>query len=110
MTWRSGSAILPQRLGGETRTARVRSVRGPPVAKDAQDGISGGSDSTNDLLLDAANRARAYLAGIDSRAVGVSADAESGLARLLQPLPDKPADPGEVLALLDDVCSAATTA
>lgn len=62
------------------------------------------------LLEDAAQRAIAYLEGLDSRPVAPDAAAVAGLAALRGPLPDAPADAAAVLAQLDEVCSPATIA
>ncbi|MGH9117587.1 MAG: pyridoxal phosphate-dependent decarboxylase family protein [Acidimicrobiales bacterium] len=62
------------------------------------------------LLMDAAERSASYLDGLSTRSVAPPADAIAGLAALGGELPDDPTDPGEVLALLDDVGSPATIA
>jgi glutamate/tyrosine decarboxylase-like PLP-dependent enzyme len=63
-----------------------------------------------DLLHDAATRAARYLSDIQDRAVAPDAGAVAELARLREPLPAGPGDPGEVLDLLDRVGSPATMA
>jgi glutamate/tyrosine decarboxylase-like PLP-dependent enzyme len=63
-----------------------------------------------DLLRDAAERAVRYRENLDGRAVAPSDEAVRGLEALDGPLPDRPTDPAEVLALLDDVGSPATMA
>ena len=60
------------------------------------------------LLDDAARRAIRYLATLDGRGVAPAPDAVEALARLDEPMPSRPCDPAEVLALLDDVVSPAT--
>ena len=62
------------------------------------------------ILDDAARRAQAYLAGLDSRAVAPDADAVAALHVLDEPLPAHPSDAGATLALLDRAVSAATLA
>jgi glutamate/tyrosine decarboxylase-like PLP-dependent enzyme len=63
-----------------------------------------------DLLESAAQRAIGYLEDLDSRGVAPSAQAVAGVERFREPLPDGPADPQEVLRLLDEVGSPATIA
>ena len=63
-----------------------------------------------DLLLDAAERARSYLATLPSRRVAPAAEAVGRLAALDGPLPDHGTEPAAVLALLDAVGSPATVA
>jgi glutamate/tyrosine decarboxylase-like PLP-dependent enzyme len=62
------------------------------------------------LLESAAQRAIGYLEELDSRGVAPGAEAVAGLNRFREPLPDGPADPAEVLRLLDEVGSPATIA
>lgn len=62
------------------------------------------------ILDDAARRARAYLAGLDTRAVAPSAVAVTALQQLDEDLPQRPSDAAETLALLDRVVSPATLA
>jgi glutamate/tyrosine decarboxylase-like PLP-dependent enzyme len=64
----------------------------------------------NDLLQDAAARAAHYLAGLDERRVAPDAEALAGLARLAGPLPEHGTAPAHVLALLEEVGSAAAVA
>jgi glutamate/tyrosine decarboxylase-like PLP-dependent enzyme len=64
----------------------------------------------HDLLHLAAERAMAYLDGLDERAITPSAASLGRLAELGGPLRDAPTDPAEVLALLDSVGSPATVA
>jgi glutamate/tyrosine decarboxylase-like PLP-dependent enzyme len=66
--------------------------------------------SRGELLRVAAERAIAYLDGLDARPVQPSRDALDRLRLLDQPLPDGPTDPGAVLRLLDEVGSPATVA
>lgn len=63
-----------------------------------------------ELLTDSAQRAIAYLEGLDARPVAPAAAAVAGLDRLDVPLPAQPTAPEEVLRELDEVCSPATMA
>ena len=63
-----------------------------------------------ELLSDVATRASRYLAGINERSVAPSPAALARLQELGGPLPDAPADPAELLALLDEIGSPATVA
>lgn len=69
-----------------------------------------GKVAIDHLLTDTADRATRYLAGLTDRPVGATDAALQGLTRLDEPFPDLPTDPAEVLALLDDIGSPATTA
>src|SRR5690348_13481857 len=60
------------------------------------------------LLQDAAERAARYIAAAEHRPVAPAPEAVDGLRRLAEPLPDGPSDPGQTLALLDEVGSPAT--
>ena len=62
------------------------------------------------LLMTAAERAIRYRESLDERPVVPTSAAIEGLAALGGPLPEEPADPAEVLALLDDAGSPATVA
>ncbi len=62
------------------------------------------------LLQDAAHRAASYLAAINERPVVATTAALRDLARFDEPLPNDPTDHAQVLALLDETGSAATTA
>ena len=64
----------------------------------------------NELLADAARRASEYLDLIAERRVWPTADAVAGLAAAGGALPEEPADPLEVLALIDRIGSPATVA
>ena len=64
----------------------------------------------HDLLHTAAQRASQYLDDLGKRDVAPSAKAIAGLAELGGRLPDAPAEPAEVLALLDRAGSPATVA
>ena len=69
------------------------------------------SHERNLLLRDAADRAAAYLAALDERAVGADPDAVARLAKALdQPLPNGPTDAGSILTFLDEAASPATVA
>ena len=61
-----------------------------------------------DLLLDAANRSARYLSESANRRVAPTPEAVAGLTALGGAAPEKPSDPREVLALLDQVGSPAT--
>jgi glutamate/tyrosine decarboxylase-like PLP-dependent enzyme len=65
---------------------------------------------SNDLLRAAADRSLRYLRGIRERRVAPSPEQIDGLEALGGPLPEGPADPAAVLALLDDAGSPATVA
>ncbi len=62
------------------------------------------------LMNDAARRAIAYNDGLDDRPVAASPEAIEALSELAGSLPQQPSDPGDVLALLDQYGSPATTA
>jgi len=61
-----------------------------------------------DLLRTTADRAARYLASLKERSVAPTPEALANLARLDEPLPERPADPSAVIALLDEVGSPAT--
>jgi glutamate/tyrosine decarboxylase-like PLP-dependent enzyme len=62
------------------------------------------------LLAEAADRSGRYLAGLPNRNVAPLPEDVARLEALGGPLPDGPADPAQVLALLDDIGSPATVA
>ncbi|MEW6367873.1 MAG: pyridoxal-dependent decarboxylase [Acidobacteriota bacterium] len=62
------------------------------------------------LLKTTAERARRYLDGLSRRNVAPAPQAIADLRRLDEPLPERPTDPGAVLALLDEIGSPATVA
>ncbi|MBI1919618.1 MAG: aspartate aminotransferase family protein [Geobacter sp.] len=62
------------------------------------------------LLKETAQRAIAYLEGLESRRVAPDAEALAGLKKFDEPLPDGPVDPESVLRLLSDIGSPATPA
>jgi glutamate/tyrosine decarboxylase-like PLP-dependent enzyme len=69
------------------------------------------SDNTRKLLAEAANRAANYIDGLRVRDVGPPRGSIERLMEVLDsPLPDKPSNPNDVLALLDDYGSPATVA
>ncbi len=61
------------------------------------------------LLNDSANRAITYLEDKDGRKVGPDPNFVQGLKLLDEPLPEEGTDPHEVIRILDEVCSPATT-
>src|SRR5438132_929770 len=63
-----------------------------------------------DLLRTTAERAARYLAGLKDRGVAPTPEALANLGRLEEALPERPADPSAVIALLDDIGSPATIA
>ncbi len=65
---------------------------------------------SRELLSDAAARATRYLDGLATRSVRPDPAAVAGLRAWDTPMPDEPADPREVLRLLDEVGSPATMA
>lgn len=67
-------------------------------------------DAVDELLTDAAERARRYLASVDERPVAPDAAALAGLASFDEPFPEHSGDPSATLALLDDAGSPATMA
>ncbi|MEZ4565370.1 MAG: aminotransferase class V-fold PLP-dependent enzyme [Thermomicrobiales bacterium] len=69
-----------------------------------------GAASRAALLRETAERAIHYLDSLDARPVAAPEAARQQLAELNIPLPDGPADPEAVLALLDTIGSPATTA
>ena len=60
--------------------------------------------------MDAAERAAAYLEGLESRRVGPAGKDLALLAGLDEPLPAGPTDPADVLRVLDEIGSPATAA
>jgi glutamate/tyrosine decarboxylase-like PLP-dependent enzyme len=62
----------------------------------------------DELLRSAADRAARYLSDIQTRRVSPSSEAVRNLDALLEPLPDGPSDPAEVLRSLDEIGSPAT--
>jgi glutamate/tyrosine decarboxylase-like PLP-dependent enzyme len=63
-----------------------------------------------ELLLSAAERAAAYLEGLEHRAVAPDPAAVAGLSAFGGPLPEEPADPQAILRDLDQIGSRATMA
>ncbi len=61
-----------------------------------------------ELLELSAERAIAYLEGLEERPVAPSAAAVAGLAALDEPLPERPTPDADVIRQLDEVCSPAT--
>src|SRR6266853_464843 len=70
----------------------------------------GGPSPNKDLLKLAADKAQRYVRNITERRVGPSEAAVSALAELWEPFPSSPSEPGEVIAELDRIGSAATVA
>jgi glutamate/tyrosine decarboxylase-like PLP-dependent enzyme len=68
------------------------------------------SNSKHDILSVAAERARRYVREIGRRRVAPTEEQVAALARFHEPFPERPSDPGEVIAMLDDVGSPATVA
>ncbi len=66
------------------------------------------TDSMRDLLHSVADRAAAYLEGLDDRSVAPSAEAVQRLTVFDEALPHAPTSPKDVLAMLDDYGSPAT--
>src|SRR4051812_1727036 len=64
----------------------------------------------DDLLADAADRARRYARTIADRSVAPTPEAVADLTHFDEPLPEHPSDPHETLALLDTYGSPATVA
>jgi glutamate/tyrosine decarboxylase-like PLP-dependent enzyme len=62
------------------------------------------------LLENTAQRAIAYLEGLDDRGVAPAAEAVANLDQLDKPLSNESTSPEQVIALLDKVCSPATMA
>jgi glutamate/tyrosine decarboxylase-like PLP-dependent enzyme len=63
-----------------------------------------------DLLQAAAERAGRYLETLAERGVVPSPEAIENLSQLDEPLPDRPAEPEQILAVLDEIGSPATVA
>lgn len=63
-----------------------------------------------ELLIETANRAARYLTDIDQRSVWPLPESLQRLELLGGPLPDRPSDPTQLIALLDDIGSPATVA
>ena len=74
------------------------------------DAASGKTTPTPALLDDARRRAVRYLDTLAERPVAAPAAAVERLEALRTPLPERPTDPAEVLALLDEYVSPATIA
>jgi glutamate/tyrosine decarboxylase-like PLP-dependent enzyme len=69
------------------------------------------SDRTRELLVEAANRAANYIEGLRVREVRpLRGSIERLMVALDSSLPDKPSNPNDILALLDDYGSPATVA
>jgi glutamate/tyrosine decarboxylase-like PLP-dependent enzyme len=68
------------------------------------------SADTGELLGFTAERAARYVQSIAERRVSPSAEAVAALARFHERLPEHPADPREVITLLDEIGSPATIA
>ena len=64
----------------------------------------------NDVLRQAVECAQRYVRDTAERRVGPSEAAVAALAGLHEPFPELPTNPGEVIARLDEIGSAATVA
>jgi glutamate/tyrosine decarboxylase-like PLP-dependent enzyme len=64
----------------------------------------------DDILYLAADKAQSYVRDIAERRVNPTEAALAALAQLHEPFPSSPSDPGEVIARLDQIGSAATVA
>jgi glutamate/tyrosine decarboxylase-like PLP-dependent enzyme len=62
------------------------------------------------LLAEAARRATRYLEGLAERRVAPDPQAVQQVERFIEPLPEGPVDPSEVLSMLDEIGSPATIA
>ena len=65
---------------------------------------------TPDVLSMAADRARRYVRDIGERRVAPADNELAALSRFHEPFPERSGDPGEVIAMLDDLGSPATVA
>jgi glutamate/tyrosine decarboxylase-like PLP-dependent enzyme len=68
------------------------------------------SNSRHDVLTAAAERARRYVREIGRRRVAPDGEQVAALARFHEPFPERPSDPNEVIAMLDEIGSPATVA
>ena len=68
------------------------------------------ASTAQDLLQEAADRARKYVEGIGNRRVGPTEKDLLNLANLQEPFPDAPCDPLQVIRMLDEIGSPATMA
>jgi glutamate/tyrosine decarboxylase-like PLP-dependent enzyme len=66
--------------------------------------------TTHDVLSMAADRARRYVRDIGERGVAPADNELAALAKFHEPFPERSSDPGEVIAMLDDLGSPATVA
>ena len=66
------------------------------------------AQSTNELLDDAASRAKRYLDTLDNRGVAPTSGAIERLSAFEELLPNSPTDPKDILAMLDELGSPAT--
>lgn len=66
--------------------------------------------ASKDLLSLAADRATRYVRNIAKRRVAPNESALAALSKFHEPLPEQSSDPGEVIAMLDDLGSPATVA
>src|SRR5256886_1885678 len=94
--------------------SREASVGRPLAAESSGSTLSDGGlqdgyiSQMKDLLRTTADRAARYLASLKQRSVAPTPEALANLGRLDEPLPERPADPSAVIALLDEVGSPAT--
>lgn len=66
--------------------------------------------TTHDVLNMAADRARRYVRDIGERRVAPADNELAALSKFHEPFPERSSDPGEVIAMLDDLGSPATVA
>ncbi len=81
-----------------------------PPTEPGADSVREGLRQRDDLLADAAERARRYLGTLGTRSVAPSTRALDELTRLEHPLPEHGSTPGAVLEQLDRIGSPATVA
>src|SRR3954470_5156655 len=63
-----------------------------------------------ELLENTTRRALSYLESLETRSVAPSPEAVASLSTLERPLPETATPPEQVIKMLDEVCSPATTA
>src|SRR5262249_48675822 len=109
-TGQFGSFLPARRAYPEGWLALLRRILSPRGSQEAA--VSGESarsaSPSREALLRAAERAEAYLSGIDDRRVFPGREAIAGLQQFHEPFPESPLSPEEVLDLLDRLASPAT--